>query len=122
MNLPMGHVGELLIVLIVSTLALVGVWWMLHPGPPIRWLPRAPSYTLVALFGAGYNAVVERSWRATVFCLALAAAFRLGRWVLTNEEAHEWWARHKDVLVVGGAFAVMIGNVVWFLAGHPGVP
>jgi hypothetical protein len=113
----MGHVGELLVVLLVSALAIVGlVWRMLHPGPPIRWLPRAPSYTFVAMFGVAYNAIVERSWWATGFCLGLAAAFRIGRWLQANRRVPQ------EVLVVGGALTLMLANGAWLLFGHPGVP
>jgi hypothetical protein len=113
----MGHMNELLIVLIVSTLAVVGiVWWMLHPGPPIRWLPRAPSYTLTALFGAAYNAIVERSWWGTGFCLCLAAVFRIGRWLQAGKRVPQ------EVLVVAGGVTLMLASGVWLLSGHPGVP
>jgi len=37
-------------------------------------IPKAPSWTVVCLFGAVWNAVVERSWWASLVCVGLALA------------------------------------------------
>lgn len=34
-------------------------------------LPKAPSWSAVFLFGAAWNAIIERSWWATCLCLAV---------------------------------------------------
>jgi len=39
--------------------------------------PRVPSYRTIFLFGAAWNAIVERSLWATAFCLACALAAHL---------------------------------------------
>jgi hypothetical protein len=35
-------------------------------------IPKAPTWTFVFLFGAAWNAVVERSWWAATLCLVVA--------------------------------------------------
>jgi len=94
---------------IVLLLALI-----LRPGPSIPWLPPAPSYTAIAIFGAAYNAIVERSLWATAFCLGLAVMFRAGRWLMKRGVP-------RDLVVVCGTFVVLLGSVVWVFAGTPGL-
>jgi hypothetical protein len=68
------------------------------------------------MFGAAYNAIVERCWWASAFCLCLAVVFRSGRWLQSDKGVPQ------EVLVVGTMVALMLANGVWLLAGHPGVP
>jgi len=41
--------------------------WLLRPSK----LPKAPPWSVVFLFGAAYNAVIERCWWATLVCLGV---------------------------------------------------
>ena len=78
---------------------------------------KAPSYVFVALFGAGYNAVVVRSWWGTAFCVGLAVMFRVGRWLHITKGM-----RSEELFVACVVLIVMVGNFAWLLAGHPGMP
>ena len=52
----------------------------------IRWLfsptklPKSPSWTMVFMFGAAWNALVEQCWWAVLFCLVVLISLpALGR-------------------------------------------
>jgi integral membrane sensor domain MASE1 len=103
-------------ILVASLIGIASLFALMkRPGPPIPGLPPAPSYAFIAVMGAAYNAIVERSWWATLFCLGLASVFWLGRWLDANRIVS------RDVLVVGGGVSVIIASTAWLLAGHPGV-
>lgn len=53
------------------------VSWWLRPSK----LPKAPPTWVVCLFGAAWNATIERSLWATLFCLALIPAFQFLGWL-----------------------------------------
>jgi len=111
----MSHMTGLLLVLLASVAGIVVLLvLMLRPMPPLRWLPPAPSYAFVALFSAGYNAVVARSPWATAACLGLAGVFWFDRWLETSGVP-------REVLVVVGAVAILVADAAWFVAGQPGV-
>jgi hypothetical protein len=78
---------------------------------PIPGLPRAPSYFLVCLFGASWNAIIVRSLWATVFCIALGALFKL---------SEEWTESKKTTTVILGGMFVLIANLLLYQHGYYG--